>query len=104
MTQHIPLVVKKMLFYDGKLHRLTPTEVKLLSHLTVNHNRTKPLSKREYSEVLGCNIKTFERTIASLKRRGLLEVTPRFGESGGQLSNCYRLSEKMEIVLLAQQL
>lgn len=48
-------------------------------------------TKRELAERLGRNVKTIDRCVADLRRRGVIDVEPRFDERGGQLASAYRV-------------
>lgn len=48
-------------------------------------------SKRELAERLGRNVKTIDRCLSDLRRRGIVSVEMRFSESGGQIENEYRV-------------
>ncbi len=49
--------------------------------------------KNDLAHRLGCCPRTLDRAIIRLKREGLMETTPVFGESGAQLGNEYRATE-----------
>lgn len=77
---------------------LTPCERRLLQLISRQgelHGVAQ--SKHDMAEQLGCCVKTVDRAVASLRRRALIEAAPRFSETGGQLSNMYR------VTLLAQR-
>lgn len=50
------------------------------------------LTKRALAESTGRNIKTVDRAVSSLRRRGMVEAVPQYDEAGGQLSNAYRVT------------
>lgn len=73
--------------------RFTPTEEALLGYLaseTVLHGGAR-CTKRELAERIGRNVKTIDRSLADLRRRGPVSVEMRFNESGGQIASEYRV-------------
>lgn len=50
--------------------------------------------KADLAARMGCCVPTLDRALLRLKREGYVEVEPRFAESGAQLSNGYRATEK----------
>ena len=49
-------------------------------------------TKRELAEMLGRNVKTVDRCVADLRRRGLVEVEMRFDGTGAQVASTYRVT------------
>lgn len=47
-------------------------------------------SKRELANQFGRNIKTIDRCLSDLRRRGLIEVEMSFDERGAQVASTYR--------------
>lgn len=75
-----------------KRHLFTPTQELLLRYVageTMLHGGAY-CSKRELAELVGRNVKTVDRCLAGLRRRGLISVEMRFDERGAQVSSCYR--------------
>lgn len=72
--------------------RLTKTQQSLLRYIAGETALRGGVvcSKRELAEMLGRNVKTIDRCLASLRREGLVEVEMRFAESGAQVSSEYR--------------
>lgn len=50
-------------------------------------------AKRELAEALGCNVRSVDRAITQMRRKGIIESVLQFDESGAQLGNTYRLIE-----------
>lgn len=50
-------------------------------------------SKRDLTELLGRSGKTVDSVVSNLRRRGLIEVMPRYAETGGQISSAYRVTD-----------
>lgn len=75
-----------------KRREFTPTQVALLRYISGETQRHGGVccSKQGLADLLGCNIKTVDRNVADLRKRGLVTVEPRFGENGGQISSQYR--------------
>ena len=63
---------------------LTPTE----RHNSGSLNRSKAV----IAEELGRSVKTVDRNISDLCRRGVVTVEPSWDEHGAQLPNTYRLT------------
>lgn len=77
---------------------LTPSERVLLRWVSEHDDGLGALaSKRSIAEVMGKNVKTIDRAVCRLRRLGMIEAVPRYGASGGQVSNAYR------VTLLAQR-
>lgn len=77
-----------------KKRLLTKTEEQILRYIageTALHGHAS-LTKRELARLLGRNVKTIDRLVSDLRRRGLIEVEPRFNEHGGQISSLYRVA------------
>ncbi len=75
-----------------KRHLFTPTQELLLRYVageTMLHGGAY-CSKRELAELVGRNVKTVDRCLADLRRRGLISVEMRFDERGAQVPSCYR--------------
>ena len=51
------------------------------------------VTKGELAKIVGRNVKTVDRLIADLRRRGVVETEMRFDESGGQVASVYRLAQ-----------
>lgn len=71
----------------------TPTQEELLRHLageTVLHGGCCS-SKRELAALAHCSVKTIDRCLRDLRRRGLVSVEMRFDEHGSQLPSRYRV-------------
>ena len=47
-------------------------------------------TKRELAEALGCSVRSVDRAVRRLRREGLVESVPRYGDTGAQLANAYR--------------
>lgn len=76
-----------------KRHLFTPTQEQLLRYVageTMLHGGTCQ-SKRELAELLDCNVKTIDRCLSDLRKRGLISVEMRFDEHGAQVSSRYRV-------------
>ena len=75
-----------------KKRLLTKTEEQILRYIageTALHGCAN-LTKRELAHLMGRNVKTVDRLVSDLRKRGLIEVEPRFNEHGGQISSLYR--------------
>lgn len=75
-----------------KKHRFTRTQEMLLYLIageTVLNGGVR-CTKRQLADLVGRNVKTIDRCIASLRREGLIETEMNFDESGGQVSSLYR--------------
>ena len=71
----------------------TPTQVEILRYLageTLLHGGVC-CSKRELASRLDCNIKTIDRCLSDLRRRGLVSAEMRFDERGAQGPSLYRV-------------
>lgn len=71
---------------------LTKTQELLLAYIaseTVLRGGAR-CTKRELASMTGRNVKTIDRCMSDLRRRGLVEAQTCFDERGGQLSNTYR--------------
>lgn len=75
-----------------KKRRFTKTQEQLLRAIAAETVVSGGLActKRELAERLGRNVKTIDRLIADLRRRGYVEEEMRFDERGGQLASVYR--------------
>lgn len=73
---------------------LTPTQRRLIAHIASYQvgDGFVAISKREIAERLDKCEKTIDRIVADLRKRGLIETTPRYGDGGGQISNAYRVT------------
>ena len=69
---------------------LTPTERRLIVYMRSHHGKLS-CSKALLAEELGRSVKTVDRSIAGLRRKGMLQVESAWAENGGQLPNTYRL-------------
>ena len=72
--------------------RLTKTQQSLLRYIAGETALRGGVvcSKRELAEMLGRNVKTIDRCLASLRREVLVEAEMRFAESGAQVTSEYR--------------
>lgn len=80
-----------------KKHPFTKTEAMLLRYLageTVVHGGVC-CTKQDLASRFGRNVKTIDRCIANLRRRGFVETEMRFDESGAQISSRYRVVRKL---------
>ena len=48
-------------------------------------------SKRKLAELMDCSVKTVDRCLSDLRRRGLISVEMRFDEHGAQVPSRYRV-------------
>ena len=71
--------------------RLTPTERQIIAYLRDNSGSLN-LSKAVIAEELGRSVKTVDRNISDLCRKGVVTVEPSWDEHGAQLPNTYRLA------------
>lgn len=73
---------------------LTPSDKHLLVWLDVNGSGPEgvSISKLGLAQGMGLNVKTVDRSVSSLRRRGMLEVVPCYMSNGGQVSNVYRVT------------
>ncbi len=76
-----------------KRHKFTGTQELLLRYLEEETELKGEAccTKRQLAELVGCNVKTVDRGIADLRRRGYVSVEMRFGEDGGQIPSSYRV-------------
>ncbi|WP_455138792.1 hypothetical protein [Thermophilibacter sp.] len=75
-----------------KKHRFTKTQMVLLRYIageTLLHGGVE-CSKRQLAEMTGRNVKTIDRCLLGLRREGVIEAQPRYGENGTQLASWYR--------------
>lgn len=78
---------------DRERHSFTPTQERILRYVageTMLHGGAC-CSKRELAELFGRNVKTVDRCLSDLRKRGLISVEMRFDERGAQVSSCYRV-------------
>lgn len=76
-----------------KRREFTKTQEALLRYLageTALHGEVC-CTKRQLAELVGRNVKTVDRGIADLRRRGYVSVEMRFSENGGQGPSAYRV-------------
>lgn len=52
------------------------------------------LTKRELAQIVGRNVRTVDRLMSDLRRRGIIEEEMRFNESGGQVASVYYCAER----------
>ena len=75
-------------------HEFTGTQEMLLrffaGETVLNGGAT--CTKRELAERMGRNVKTIDRCVADLRRRGLVDVEMCFDERGGQVASIYRVT------------
>lgn len=73
---------------------LTPAEKGLLVWLDQNGSGPEgvSLTKQVLAENMGLNVKTVDHSVSRLRRRGMVEVVPCYAETGGQVSNVYRVT------------
>lgn len=73
---------------------LTPCERNFLVWLSENGSEAEGVSitKAVIAEQMGLNVKTIDHSVSRLRRRGMVEVVPCYTESGGQVSNVYRVT------------
>lgn len=76
-----------------KKHEFTKTQELLLREIAAETAVSGGLSctKRELAERLGRNVKTIDRLLSDLRRRGVVEVEARFDERGAQQASVYRV-------------
>lgn len=78
----------------GRLRRaFTPTQEMILRYLageTVLHGGVC-CSKRDLASRLDCNVKTIDRCLSDLRKRGLVSAEMRFDEHGAQVPSLYRV-------------
>ena len=74
---------------------LTPTQRRLIELIAAHQvgGGAVALSKREIALRLGKCERTIDRKLSDLKRRGLIEASPRYMDTGGQTSNAYRVTD-----------
>lgn len=74
---------------------LTPSEIMILTYIWSNQDAQDGASvtKRELADVVGRNVKTVDIAMARLRQRGIVESQARYGETGGQYSNVYRVTK-----------
>ena len=75
----------------GAAGRLTPTERQIIAYLRDNSGSLNR-SKAVIAEELGRSVKTVDRNISDLCRKGVVTVEPSWDEHGAQLPNTYRLA------------
>lgn len=77
-----------------KKHRFTKTQEMLLYLIAGETvlNGGMRCTKRELADLIGRSVKTVDRSIASLRREGLIEIEMNFDESGAQIESVYRVS------------
>lgn len=75
----------------GSADRLTPTERQIIAYLRDNSGSLNR-SKAVIAEELGRSVKTVDRNISDLCRKGVVTVEPSWDERGAQLPNTYRLA------------
>lgn len=78
----------------GRSRRLfTPTQEMILRYLageTVLHGGVC-CSKRDLAARMDCNVKTIDRCLSDLRRRGVVSVEMRFDKRGAQVPSLYRV-------------
>lgn len=76
-----------------KRRKFTKTQERLLSYLQEEASPHGEVccTKQQLADRMGRNVKTIDRGIADLKRRGYVSVEMRFGEDGGQIPSAYRV-------------
>ena len=77
-----------------KKHRFTRTQEMLLRFIageTVLNGGVR-CTKRQLASLVGRNVKTVDRSIAQLRREGLLETEMGFAENGAQTCSVYRIA------------
>lgn len=52
-------------------------------------------TKQELADRFGRNVKTIDRCVADLRKRGVIEVEMRFDGRGGQLASAYRTKARI---------
>lgn len=74
--------------------RLTPTQQRLLGYIAAQTTVADGArcSKKDFAQILHCDIKTIDRAVARLRRENMIEVEARHLENGGQLPNLYRVA------------
>lgn len=75
----------------GAAGHLTPTERQIIAYLRDNSGSLSR-SKAVIAEELGRSVKTVDRNISDLCRKGVVTVEPSWDERGAQLPNTYRLA------------
>lgn len=76
-----------------KKHTFTKTQEGLLRYLaaeTAIHGSVA-CTKSELARIVGRNVKTVDRSISDLRRRGYVEVEMNFGTNGAQVKSTYRV-------------
>lgn len=78
---------------------LTPTEFKLMAMIVrrMNKDGTCYPSISKMAEDAELNRETVKRAIRSLKGKGYLQSTPRYGEDGQQMTNLLSVGDRMGI-------
>lgn len=73
---------------------LTPSERHLLSWVDSRGSGPEgvPATKQAIATDMGLNVKTVDKSVSRLRRRGMVEVVPCYAESSGQVSNVYRVT------------
>lgn len=77
-----------------KKHRFTRTQEMLLRFIageTILNGGVR-CTKRQLASLVGRNVKTVDRSIAQLRREGLLETEMGFTENGAQTCSVYRIA------------
>lgn len=76
-----------------KKHTFTKTEEQLIRYIAAETalRGSACCSKRELADIIGVSVKTMDRSISDLRRRGYIEVEMNYSENGAQTHSSYRV-------------
>ncbi len=73
---------------------LTSTQYRILGIVAASCGA--PISKSYVAEIAHCTVRTIDRAIHALADAGLVRIDFNYDESGAQIGNSYRLSNRQE--------